>query len=81
MKLPDVLRATLACPSCKGALGFESRGEPPLPLGEGWGEGLPASTPGSEGFIAEELRCDHCRLAYPIKDSVPELLHSAARRY
>ncbi|WP_407653892.1 Trm112 family protein [Archangium lipolyticum] len=77
MRLPDELLATLACPSCKGALVFQSRGKPPLPLGEGWGEGLRASTPGSE----DELHCEHCRLAYPIRDSVPELLNASARRY
>ncbi|MGZ3461102.1 MAG: Trm112 family protein [Archangium sp.] len=78
MQLPDWLQSTLACPRCKGPL---IRHPPPLPLppGEGRGEGSrhPSSPP--EITTPEELRCPSCRLAYPIRGGVPELLQDEAR--
>ncbi|WNG46362.1 Trm112 family protein [Archangium minus] len=66
MPLPDWLFETLACPKCKNPL--------PLPLGEGRGEGIkpPGST--SVNPHRDELHCENCRLAYPIRGGVPELL-------
>jgi uncharacterized protein YbaR (Trm112 family) len=74
MQLPEWLLSTLACPRCKGPLSL-----PPLPPGEGQGEGIRTSSPTSEPANPNELHCFHCRLAYPIRGSVPELLQDEAR--
>ncbi len=85
MNFPDMLLATLACPNCKGGLTLTPISTPtptlPLPSGEGRGEGTRSPGSNLEGPNRDELRCEHCRLAYPIRDSVPELLHDLARRY
>jgi hypothetical protein len=73
MNLPESLLATLACPRCKGAL------TTPLPLGEGRGEGKRPPSSHPESPTPAEFHCAACRLAYPIRDGVPELLPEEAR--
>ncbi|QRK05370.1 hypothetical protein JQX13_35030 [Archangium violaceum] len=75
MPLPDWLLATLACPKCKGTLPPPL----PLPLGEGRGEGMRAPSTNPMNPPLEELHCENCRLAYPIRDGVPELLPEESR--
>jgi uncharacterized protein YbaR (Trm112 family) len=72
MRLPEWLLSTLACPRCKGPLLL------PLPLGEGWGEGLHQSSTPTEYGGPNELHCLYCNLAYPIRNGVPVLLPEEA---
>ncbi|QRO01152.1 hypothetical protein JRI60_20015 [Archangium violaceum] len=85
MRLPDILLATWACPRCKGRLtpaqAPTSTPTLPLPSGEGRGEGTRAPGSTLESTDPDELRCENCHLAYPIRDTVPELLNTSARRY
>ncbi|WP_409015086.1 Trm112 family protein [Archangium sp.] len=75
MTLPEWLLQTLACPRCKGPLEAQS----PLPLGEGQGEGTRAPSFPPESTTQTELHCATCRLAYPIRDGVPQLLPEESR--
>ncbi len=75
MPLPEWLLRTLACPGCKGPL-FHP---PPLPPGEGRGEGVRNPVSNREQSPPDELHCLNCGLAYPIRDGIAELLPDEAQ--
>ncbi len=70
MSLDATWVSVLACPRCKGPLTVAS----PLSLWERAGVRDCAPSP-----APDELHCVTCRLAYPIREDVPELLHEEAR--